>query len=155
MTVGRTSTISAALSRTIAAILLVDLLPGVKADCWIDWYGYEHCSLSVSARVGLAFAILILVTAMAWFARWRWRRAAPADPTYAQQNQPNGGSAFNGQPPYAPQYPPQALGGLNGVPQYAYNPNTGFAPPPGLPPQNYPLPPGALQVEHHKEPSHV
>ncbi len=36
--VGRTSTFSAALTRTIVTILLAGLLPGVKADCRIDWY---------------------------------------------------------------------------------------------------------------------
>ncbi|KAI9457322.1 hypothetical protein BJY52DRAFT_1272966 [Lactarius psammicola] len=136
------------LSRTIAAILLVDLLPGVKADC-------RHCNLSVAARVGLVFALIAVLSAMGWYMRWRWRLAAPANHAHTQQNQPNGGSAYNGQPPYAPQYPPQAHGGPNGVPQYVYNPNTGFAPPAGSPPQNYPLSPGALPAEHYKEPYHV
>ena len=40
--VGRMSALIAALSsaltRTVAIILLAGLLPGVKADCWIDSY---------------------------------------------------------------------------------------------------------------------
>ncbi|KAH9167229.1 hypothetical protein EDB89DRAFT_1998537 [Lactarius sanguifluus] len=55
--VGRTSTFSAALTRTIVAILLADLLPGVKADCTIDRFGNEHCTLSVAARVGFGFLL--------------------------------------------------------------------------------------------------
>ena len=36
--VGRMSALSSALTRTVAIILLAGLLPGVKADCWIDSY---------------------------------------------------------------------------------------------------------------------
>ncbi|KAI0247375.1 hypothetical protein BJV78DRAFT_1246442 [Lactifluus subvellereus] len=37
MTSGPTSSFSMPLFRILTAILLAGFLPGVRADCWIDW----------------------------------------------------------------------------------------------------------------------
>ncbi|KAH8981419.1 hypothetical protein EDB92DRAFT_2106966 [Lactarius akahatsu] len=73
---GRSSTFNAARTRTIVAILLADLLPGVKADCTIDRFGDEHCTLSVAARIGSGFLLFFLLVALAWYTRYRHRPAA-------------------------------------------------------------------------------
>ncbi|KAH9021064.1 hypothetical protein EDB85DRAFT_2001583 [Lactarius pseudohatsudake] len=150
-TVGRTSTFSAALTRTIVAILLAGLLPGVKADCSIDWDDFEHCGLGVPARVGLGFGLFFLLVVVISFLRYRWRRAARISLANALQNQRKAGNANNGSdgpPPYAPRYPPQAHGSPGAVPHYAYYPNTGF------PPNYAPLPVGP-PVEQYRGPYHV
>ncbi|KAH9167231.1 hypothetical protein EDB89DRAFT_1998543 [Lactarius sanguifluus] len=149
LTVGRTSAFNDALARTIAAILLAGLLPGVRADCWLDSQGFEHCDrLSSAARAGIGLGFFILFLALVFaLVTYRRRRAAQANLAYVQQSQHNVGGVYNGyggQPPYGPQYPPQAHGG--GV----YDPNAGFAPPAGSPPQYYPPPPGAPPVEQYK-----
>ena len=46
--VGRTSMLSTASARIIAAVLLAGFLPGVKADCWIDSYVLTIPFLSVA-----------------------------------------------------------------------------------------------------------
>ncbi|KAH9013631.1 hypothetical protein EDB83DRAFT_287816 [Lactarius deliciosus] len=155
---GRSSTFSAAQTRTIVAILLADLLPGVKADCTVDRFGDEHCTLSVAARVGLGFLLAFLIIALAWYMRYRHRRAAQIYIANALQNQQNARSANNGsggpRPPNTPQYPPPARGSPGAVPLYAYDPSTGFAPPARSPPQYYTPPPGMPPVEQYKVPYH-
>ncbi|KAH8981421.1 hypothetical protein EDB92DRAFT_188873 [Lactarius akahatsu] len=143
-TVRRTSTFSAAQTRPIVAILLANLLPGVKADCTIDRFGDEHCTLSVAARVGLSLALVFLLVATAWYMRYRRRRAAQIYIADALQNQlkANNGSGGAG-PPNAPQYPPR-VHSPGAVPHYTYDPDTGFVPPAHSPPPYYTPPPGAL-----------
>ncbi|KAH9009647.1 hypothetical protein EDB85DRAFT_2056478, partial [Lactarius pseudohatsudake] len=83
---------STALTRTIVAILLAGLIPGVKADCSIDWDDFEHCGLGVPARVGLGFGLFFLLVVVISLAN-------------ALQNQRKAGNANNGSdgpPPYAP-----------------------------------------------------
>ncbi|KAH9059640.1 hypothetical protein EDB87DRAFT_752195 [Lactarius vividus] len=156
LTVERTSIFSTQ-TRTIVIILLADLLPSVKADCWIDSDGFEHCKRSLASRLGIAVASSIFISILAWSLGTcgrRRRRAAVAKLANAQKNQQNGESANNGssgQPPNAPRYPPQAHSGPDIVFQYAYDPNTGFAPPARSPPQYYMPPPGAPLVEHPRD----
>ncbi|KAH9019743.1 hypothetical protein EDB84DRAFT_1516373 [Lactarius hengduanensis] len=168
--VGRTSTFGAA--RTIAIILLADLLPGIKADpdpwaeCWIEFIhparGVLHCyHLSAAARAGIYLGLFVLFLALFYvlalifsLVTYRRRRA----PQTNQQHQPNDESAYNGHdglPPYVHQYPLQAQGVPGDVLDYAYDPNARVAPPAGSPPQYHPPPPGAPLVEHHKGPYHV
>ncbi|KAH9167226.1 hypothetical protein EDB89DRAFT_1910144 [Lactarius sanguifluus] len=144
LTVRRTSTFSAAQTRTIVAILLASPLHGVKADCSVDRYGNEHCSLSVAARVGLSFGLVFLLVAMARYMRYRHRRAAQIYIANALQNQLKANNdSGGGGPPNAPQYPPRVHGSPGAVPYYTYDPDTGFVPPPHSPPQYYTPPPGA------------
>ncbi|KAH9013633.1 hypothetical protein EDB83DRAFT_287062 [Lactarius deliciosus] len=156
LTVGRTPAFNDALARTIAAILLASLLPGVRAECWLDSEGFRHCDrLSSAARAGIGLGFFLLFLALVFsLVTYRRRRAAQANLAYVQQNQHNVGGVYNGyggQPPYGPQYPPQAHGGPGGM----YDPNAGFAPPAGSPPQYYPPPPGAPPVDQHKGSYHV
>lgn len=143
LTVRRTSTFSAAQTRTIVAILFASLFHGVKADCSVDRYGNEHCTQSVAARVGLSFVLVFLLVAMAWYMRYRRRRAAQIYIASALQNQlkANNGSGGAG-PLNAPQYPPR-VHSPGAVPHYTYDPDTGFVPPAHSPPQYYTPPPGA------------
>jgi hypothetical protein len=154
MTVGRISVLNTALTRTVAIILLAGLLPGVKADCWIDSDGFEHCDgLSTGARIGIGIGLWIIFLSLIFaMIVHRRRRAAQANLAFAQQNQQG---AFGGQMPYQPQYPPQAYGGAAGIHPHAYDPNAGFAPPASSPPQYYPPPPGAPPVDQGKMPYHV
>ncbi|KAH8988680.1 hypothetical protein EDB86DRAFT_3081518 [Lactarius hatsudake] len=142
LTARRTSTFSAAQTRTILAILLASL-HGVKADCSVDRYGNEHCTLSVAARVGLS---LVLV-AMARYMRYRHRRAAHIYILNAPQNQQNARSANNGSGGgglhNTPQYPPRVHGNPGAVPHYTYDRDIGFVPPAHSPPPYYTPPPGA------------
>jgi len=152
MTVKRISTFSPALTRTLAIIILAGLLPGVKANCWFDSGGNEHCdNLSTAARIAIGAGLFLLLLALIFsMTTYRRRRAAQANLAYIQQNQQGGGNAFSGyggQPAYAPQYPPQTYGG----PQYI----AGYTPPATSPPQYYPPPPGAPPVEHQKGSYHV
>ncbi|KAH9019744.1 hypothetical protein EDB84DRAFT_609813 [Lactarius hengduanensis] len=168
-TFGRTSTFTAAQTRTIVAILLADLLPGVKADCTIDRYalptvsspytdwmlllsGDEHCTLSVAARVGFGFLLAFLIIALAWYMRYRHRRAARIYLANALQTHARSANNRSGgpRPPNTPQYPPPARGSPGAVPLYAYDPSTGFAPPARSPPQYYTPPPGASPGEEYK-----
>ncbi|GJE94104.1 hypothetical protein PsYK624_102720 [Phanerochaete sordida] len=132
-----------------AFVLAFSLLPTARADCFIDNAGFEHCSLSTGARVGIAIALIILaVLACASALTYRRRRMQAFNVNangYANaQNvnyQPNGyASPYNGaqQQQYAtpPQYPPQAY-------QNGYNPQAGFAPPQGPPPGYYAPPQGS------------
>ncbi|KAH9019745.1 hypothetical protein EDB84DRAFT_1565940 [Lactarius hengduanensis] len=145
-TVRRTSTFSAAQIRTIIANLLADL-PGVKADCTVDWFGGDkQCTVSVAAHVdvGLSLVLVFLLVAMAYYMRYRRRRAAQIYIANALQNQlkANNGSGGGGSP-NAPQYPPR-VHSPGAVPHYTYDPDTGFAPPAHSPPPYYTPPPGAL-----------
>ncbi|KAH9059639.1 hypothetical protein EDB87DRAFT_1684482 [Lactarius vividus] len=158
LAVRRPSIFNTALTRTIVVILFAGLLPGVKADCWVDWDGFEHCSLGVPARVGLGFALFFLLVVAIWYLRYRWRRAAGISLADALQNQQKAGNANNGsdgQPPYAPQYPPQAHGSPGTVPHYAYYPNAGFAPPALSPLQSHAPSPIGPPVEQYRGPYHV
>ncbi|KAN0129000.1 hypothetical protein V8E53_013150 [Lactarius tabidus] len=155
MTVGRISTLSSTLTRTVALILLAALLPAVKADnCWIDDDGYEHCDgLSTGARIGIGIGLWIIFLSLIFsMIVYRRRRAARANLAFTQQHQQGG---YGGQTPYQPQYPPQAYGGAAGVHPHSYDPNAGFAPPAGSPPQYYPPPSGAPPVDQGKMPYHV
>ncbi|KAH9021065.1 hypothetical protein EDB85DRAFT_439396 [Lactarius pseudohatsudake] len=143
-TVRRTSTFSAAQIRTIIANLLADL-PGVKADCTVDWFGGDkQCTLSVAAHVdvGLSLVLVFLLVAMAYYMRYRRRRAAHIYIANALQNQlkGNNGSGSAG-PPNVPQYPSRVH---SAVPHCTYDPDTGFVPPAHSPPPYYTPPPGAL-----------
>ncbi|KAH9013632.1 hypothetical protein EDB83DRAFT_287815 [Lactarius deliciosus] len=171
MTVGRTSAFGPAQTRTIAIILLADLLSGVKADpdpwadCWIEFihpaHGTLHCNhLSAAARAGIYLGLFILFLALFYFlalifslVTYRQRRTTQPN----QQHQPSDESTYNGHdglPPYAHQYPLQVQG-VGDVPDYAYDPNGRVAPSAGSPPEYYPPPPGAPLVEHHKGSYHV
>ncbi|KAH8988683.1 hypothetical protein EDB86DRAFT_2030309 [Lactarius hatsudake] len=169
MTVGRTSAFGAAQTRTIAIILLADLLSGVKADpdpwadCWIEFThparGTLHCNhLSAAALAGIYLGLFILFLTLFYFlaliyslVTYRRRRTTQAN----HQHQPNDDSAYDGHddlPPYAHQYPLQAQGVPGDVPDDS---NARVAPPAGSPPQYYLPPPGAPLIEHHKGSYHV
>jgi hypothetical protein len=147
--------LSPAFTRILAVTLLASLLPGVRADCWIDDNGYETCDgLSDLARalIGLAFFIVFLIVIFSLFA-FRRRRNRRANLAYIQQSQPGSGAAAYGSPyggpaPFVPQYPPPAHNGLNSP--YIYDPSTGFAPPAISPPQYYAPPPGAPPIGSQK-----
>ncbi|KAH8988681.1 hypothetical protein EDB86DRAFT_2030705 [Lactarius hatsudake] len=159
LTVGRTSIFSAMQTRTIVIILLADLLPGVKADCWIDSDGFEHCNTSLASRLGIAVASTghslfssVCITQQTSALSYLYQRtglvlghlrtAPPARCT--------------GQTCQRPAEPAEwRIVSLAASPTTAYDPNAGFAPPAGSPPQYYPPPPGAPSVEYHKGLYHV
>ncbi|KAI0296747.1 hypothetical protein B0F90DRAFT_1744784 [Multifurca ochricompacta] len=161
MTIRSVSTInlggSVALARFLTAIVFLAILPGVKADCWFENDGTEHCNgLSSAARAGIGLGFfLVFLGLLAAILVHRRRQSAQANLIYVQQSRPQGGGnqqygfgpgvgggGGGGQGFYGPpQYPPQAYN--NGAIPYPYDPSTGFAPPAGnLPPQYYAPPPG-------------
>ncbi|KAH8988678.1 hypothetical protein EDB86DRAFT_2831883 [Lactarius hatsudake] len=138
----RTSTFSAAQTRTVVAILLASLLRGVKADCSVDRYGNEHCTQSVAARVGLSSVLVFLLVAMARYMRYRRRRAAQIYIANALQNQLKANNDSGGSPPNTP-HPLRVHGSPGAVPHYTYDRDAGFVPRAHSPPPYYTPPPGA------------
>ncbi|KAI0337138.1 hypothetical protein BDW22DRAFT_1364484 [Trametopsis cervina] len=131
------------------AVLAISCLPGARADCFIDGDGFEHCSLSNSARIGITIAIIIIgLIAIASAVSYRQRRMRNAaiftnQPTVNNQNvaygngrYPSGYDTQGGYFPNGPQYPPHAYG--------AYPPpdNTYGSPANPAPPAYYPPPSG-------------
>ncbi|EKM51346.1 uncharacterized protein PHACADRAFT_263411 [Phanerochaete carnosa HHB-10118-sp] len=126
-------------------VLALSLLPTARANCVIDDDGFEHCTLSTGARIGIAVALIIvaLLAASCAIQHRRRRMQTHIISTNSYANAQNVNYPPNGYPspysapqqPYAPQYPPQAL-------HDGYNPQAGFAPPQGPPPGYYPPPPG-------------
>ncbi|KAJ3521131.1 hypothetical protein NM688_g9060 [Phlebia brevispora] len=116
------------------ALAALAFLPSVRADCFLDEFGVQHCSLSNGARIGIAVAIVILALlfiASAMAIRQRRLRStnyAYYGPSANAQNVNN----YAGPPPgnYLPTYSP---GYYPGAPQYpppahSYDPQSGFAP---------------------------
>ncbi|KAH9021208.1 hypothetical protein EDB85DRAFT_2152585 [Lactarius pseudohatsudake] len=164
-TVRRTSTFSAAQIRTIIANLLADL-PGVKADCTVDWFGGDkQCTLSVAAHVDVGLSLVLGTPPrppplcftslnklsplslpsrrMAYYMRYRRRRAPhistlPKRP--AEPAEGNNGSGSAG-PPNVPQYPSRVH---SAVPTARTTPTQDLFPPAHSPPPYYTPPPGAL-----------
>ncbi|KAI9439025.1 hypothetical protein H4582DRAFT_2075652 [Lactarius indigo] len=97
---------------------------------------------------------------MAWYIRYRRRRAAQIYIANALQNQltqelnANNGSGRGG-PPNPPRYPPQAHGSPGVVPYYTYGPKTEFVPPAHSLLQYYTPPSGAPPAGPYKRPYHV
>ncbi|KAI0919972.1 hypothetical protein AcV5_001904 [Taiwanofungus camphoratus] len=140
-----------------AALLLFSCLPTAHAYCYVDGFGYEHCSLSTGARIAIgvciAIAGLLLILAAGMIRQRRIRRAnmvyinnANQDnvpPTYPSQGSPYVGAGYlpNTNPGYLPsynaqypQYPPQMHNG--------WDPQSGYAPP--FQPPRYSPPQGPL-----------
>ncbi|KAI0076645.1 hypothetical protein K474DRAFT_1208865 [Panus rudis PR-1116 ss-1] len=143
----------------LAALLwAASYAPTAQAVCYIDAFGFERCTLSTGARVGIAIALIALsfVIVALLTVGYRKRRmrqnmafvqqnqGAGMDPQLQQPyyGQQNGYPSYPAYPQYspgpgAPQYPPQTYSGA----YPGYDPNAGFAPPTGAPPQ-YAPPPG-------------
>ncbi|KZV67392.1 hypothetical protein PENSPDRAFT_688195 [Peniophora sp. CONT] len=139
-----TSRTTLSASRLASLLLAAVLLPGVRADCFIDARGFERCDgLSVGARVGIAIGIFAAVLALSlYFGYVRRRRIQQANLAYINQNQQYGNQQnFHPQGQfqqggYAPQYPPQTpYGQQSPYPQHGYDAGQTYAPPPGPPPQ--------------------
>ncbi|VDB87083.1 unnamed protein product [Peniophora sp. CBMAI 1063] len=128
--------------RVASLLLAAVLLPGVRADCFVDARGFERCDgLSVGARVGIAVGIFAAVLALSlYFGYLRRRRIQQANLAYINQQQYNQNQNYPQQGQfqggYAPQYPPQTpYGQQSPYPQHGYDSGQSYAPPPGPPPQ--------------------
>ncbi|THH07801.1 hypothetical protein EW145_g3131 [Phellinidium pouzarii] len=122
--------------RATLVLLAAAALPTARAECFVDSFGRERCTLSNGARIGIAIgvivAFIILALGIGMMRRRRIQRAnmayivtqqqqAQTDPYGNQYLYGNTGSQY-------PQYPP---GGQSYHNQQGYTP---YSPPQGPPP---------------------
>jgi len=135
-------------SRLLAVLSVASFIPSVQADCTIDENGFEHCSLSNGARIGIAIALIILallfIASAFTYRRRRMRNGGGMfisqgpvnnqNVAYGPGGYPSGYNTQSGYYPNGPQYPPQTYAG-------GYAPENTYGPPMNPPPPAYYAPP--------------